>query len=340
MLYIRHLMRRPQPKSAGYSIIIALILCMIAIFFGHLLLSYLYSPFIETFSAKKKSIKFFSPQEARLEVFRGPVIASVSLAYPTVPVATSLFLSPLQKLLEELRPLELKVRIADSSLQNPSSPPDPYSIYAANLVSFSKAEENAIREVIASQDDLSNYDWKFLKKKDLLDKGESYILDDVVCLSLKDSAIFTQTAEEEDDTDNKLGFLIGLLISRLQKTKPADYKKWYEQMNFTEITSLDVSTEIESKRYSDPNVPISEWAYKMDDDYYWMTRVVDVDFSVRTTAFLLKPSGNGFQVQLNERDINDFATEIGVDATKLHHPACVLATNPVVLHADDADQQD
>ena len=299
----------------------------------------------ETFASKKHSVNFRDPSTFSLATssYQPFLFNTITKSISTSPsMIGQPNVSPFVKLVSDFTDLEVSLRTKNSlaspqSSQQPSvSFKDRSDAYQRNLLSFSKAEENSIKNVINSQEDLKNVDWTFFKKNDSLDLSESFILDDEIYLSQKDAAVFIQikSNEDDEDTDIKLSFMINMLIYRLQLLNPAKYTIWYRQMNFTEIKSLTVPPDIERRRYSDPNVPKSEWAFAYNEKYYWMTRVIDDTFSVVTVAYLLVPSGVGFLVTSSTIDIQELAEQIGVDAGKLHHPACILASNPIVLHAE------
>lgn len=328
-------------KGIRWSFILVAILCAIAIcrFVKMFRTS---TQNIEHFSNDKTSISFLSRFSARLSVFANPLISATPygmVGYSSL-VGNMSIPSPLMAMIGSFSPLESMFRTGLSGKTNVSQVA---AVYSKNVLDFSAAEQNSIKNLILSTTALSDNRWSFVKKADVLDGGESMILGDYICLSQKDTAIITSEEgrdDDDDETDNRLMLLISMLIYKIIKKDPKKYEKFYVQQGFTFIPRLDVPADLAKVRYSDPNVPKGEWSASLDGINYWSTRVIR-DNAIKTETYVVIKTGDTYAVTMPSIDSKVVREGLGVDDTdKIHHPACLLTLNPMILHADNPQTSD
>lgn len=218
--------------------------------------------------------------------------------------------------------------------------------YASYMLDFKDDEKKAIISAISTNEYLTSLDWFFIKKSDKIDAAESYVLSRYICLSQTDVLSFLNANDEhipatDDDAsqnvhDDVQSFLMRMASFLDQKKNPKKYGKWYQSAGFQSNNNLHIPQSIADYLYSDPNVPDKlKWCLKFEDsaDSYWIGRFIEGDRIV-SRAYLVDVPRN--QVA-DSVDIDLISEKTGYHISDLHHPACVMAKNPVALLYDSPE---
>ena len=196
-------------------------------------------------------------------------------------------------------------------------------VFGNATLDFSKQEQDALKQHIEQLDEkfgetyplLVRHPWQFLKIRNQLCGGFSFTRDDTIVFSQRTLKRLVTGAEKNHFQPGE-GLLLHEQLHVLQRQQPRLFDSLYEQLFSFRRVQIEVDPWITERKVRNPDGMEQGWAIEMPSkdnkqkDLYWLGTLLLQDKPVHTmgrdfatVVVPLKPSENGYSMQLTEKGI-------------------------------------